>query len=283
MPLSKNTEKCFKQWKKEHPHGRSKKKMSKKAARKQAIAVCAYRENYLPQLKNVINGMTFSKFLLVESTYPTTKEFIRALPSFQEMMADQSIRPKALDLAKQLIDIIGDGPIGDAEQDYVIDEFDDLSRQVFKAGTMIGDWKGEQEYQDWLSAQQKLDKAASEWEVTTGMNAETGEDLPKKRLLGARHTHRTFSNAKRSMDAERKAAELEPRSFDERTPGEQAAAVAVARKLTKPYQVKPIIRAAAWFKKLSSQQQEDIISKVGTEINSRAEARAYAQSKGYEK
>jgi len=60
MPLPKTMDKCMSKVKKEYPKGRSKKKMSKKAAHKQHVAMClSVKED---------QTMTFKDFLIEQAT-----------------------------------------------------------------------------------------------------------------------------------------------------------------------------------------------------------------------
>lgn len=204
MPLPKDMGACMRKVKKEYPEGRSDKKMSKKAAHKQHVAMCMnVQEGY--SLKDLVEGMTFSSFLIVEqmpgADTSTARGYMRSLPQYQEMMADQSVKPHALKLARQMVDEFGDGPIDSNAQDYILDRFDELSSQHYK-GTSMGDWKGEADFQRRRSEERDIESAVQKWEQTTGMDAETGADIPEKRrrISGAR-TGMDFEAGKKAQQA----------------------------------------------------------------------------------
>lgn len=178
-------------------------------------------------IKSLIEGMTFSSFLVVEAMPEadpsTVKGYIRSLPQYQEMMKDQSAKPVALKLAKQLVDEFGDEPASDRVEDYILDQFDELSSKFYR-GTNMGDWKGEEEYQRQRDQEGDIESAARKWEQTTGMDAETGEDMPKKRRMSGARTGMDFG-------AERKAAQAQSdiASFAQAPASDQADRLATAR------------------------------------------------------
>ncbi len=61
MPLPTNMKDCMVQMKKEYPHGRSKKKMSKQAAHAQRVAICMQATG---QSNEGLRMMTFKEFLM---------------------------------------------------------------------------------------------------------------------------------------------------------------------------------------------------------------------------
>lgn len=228
MPLPKDMDKCMKKVKKEYPEGRSDKKKSKKDAHKQHVAMCLnVKENNMSgsSIKSLIEGMTFSSFLVAESEMDSNsvKEYIRSLPPFQEMMKDQQAKPAALKLAKRLADEFGDEPLTDQIEDYVFDEIDELNSQYYH-GTNVGDWKGEEEWQRKRAEDKEIESAAHKWEQTTGMDAETGEDIPKRRRSSGARTGMDFSADKKAAQAQRDIA-----SFDQAPPPEQADRLSAAR------------------------------------------------------
>lgn len=172
-------------------------------------------------MKDLIGGMTFSTFLIVEQEADTStvRGYIRSLPIYQEMLKDQEVKGQALKLARSMVDEFGDGPVDSQTQDYIFDQFDELSQQTYKGRTQIGDWKGEEEYQRKQREEKDIESAIDKWEQTTGMSAETGEDLPKRRMhRGATHQAGKFAKARAEM-----------RAFQDAPSPEQATRLATAR------------------------------------------------------
>lgn len=157
-------------------------------------------------IKQLIEGMTFSTFLIVEQMpgmdESTVQGYIRSLPSYQEMIKDPQTKPAVLKLARNMMDEFGDGPMDQNSQNYILDQFDDLSRETYKSGAMVGDWKGEEEYRRQQEEQGDIDSAVDKWEQGTGMDAETGEDIaPKRQRMkrGATHQAGKYAKAKQDM------------------------------------------------------------------------------------
>ena len=215
MPLPKDMKSCMSYVKDKYPSGRTKENgKSKKAAHKQHVAMCMQASE---SEETKMQLSTFKEFL-VEMTEEeeneriwgasdpmagfdssSMRQFIRSLPQYQELLKDKSNKPAALRLAREMVQEFGDGPVDERVQDYVIDMFDDLSREHYK-GTALGDWAGEEAYRKQREEEADIESAAKKWEQTTGMDAVTGEDLPKKRrATGARHTERLYTKAAQQM------------------------------------------------------------------------------------
>lgn len=162
-------------------------------------------------IKSLIEGMTFSSFLIVEqmpeADTSTVRGFIRSLPQWQEMMQDENAKPQALKLARSMMQEFGDDPLDQNVKDYIFDRFDDLSSQYYK-GSMVGDWKGEEEYQKRQRAQQEIDDVAD-------------EIAPKQRRRGGARVGMDYA-------AGRKAAKAQA-DFSQANPRQQAARLAQAR------------------------------------------------------
>lgn len=194
--------KCMSEWKDKHPKGRSDKKMSKKQAQKQAVAVCLDKTN--KSLKSLVEGMSFSSFLIVEAM-PSMQQgdiraYIRSLPTYQEMMADQSAKPEALRLAKQMWQEFGDQPVTPEVEDHVFDAFDELSSTKYKGSNLV-DWGQEAARDQQDKDEEAIASAADKWEQATGMDAETGAPIKRRMNRGATHQQGKFDQAKREMDA----------------------------------------------------------------------------------
>ena len=159
-------------------------------------------------IKELIEGMTLSSFLIVEAMPAmdpnTTRGYIRSLEQYQELMKDQENKGTALKLARNMVDEFGDGPLDDNTKNYIFDQFDELSQRVYKGRTSVGDWEGEAEYQERMADDEALASAMDKWEQATGMDAETGEELPQKKQRmkrGATHQKGKFEKARREMAA----------------------------------------------------------------------------------
>lgn len=165
----------------------------------QRVAMCHsmadehYSENEektMKESKSLTEGLNFSTYLILEATgavdTDNARGYIRSLPQYQEMIKDQKSKSQALQLAKRMVDQFGNEPLNPKIKDHILDQFDELSSKHMR-GSMMGDWKGEREYQRKKEEENDLRSAMDKWEQTTGMDAETGEDIPKrKRQSGAR-------------------------------------------------------------------------------------------------
>lgn len=201
---------CMHEWKKEHPRGRAKKKMSKERAHKQAIAACLSKTN---------EGFTFKGFLTEMDGGLDVREYIRNLPLYQELIKNPQTKPDALKLARSFVDEFKQGADSNV-QAYIADEFDDLYRSAAgKMGANVGDWEGERAYQARQQQEKDIESAARKWEQTTGMDAETGEDIPRDARGRVRHGARSGMEFRPEIKAARAARDL-------RGYGDQSAKVA---------------------------------------------------------
>ncbi len=205
MPLPKKMDKCMSKVKKEFPEGRSDKKKSKKEAHKQHVAMCLNaQESY--SMKDLIDGMTLKSFLIAEAQMAdpnTVRGYIQSLPPYQELKGSDQSRGEAIKLARELMDELGgpDAQIDQATADYVFDAFDELNSR-HNQGMNVGDWKGEEEYKKKEQEDQDLESAIDKWEQTTGMDAETGAPVKKKRMgRGATMQKARFDKAKQEVQA----------------------------------------------------------------------------------
>lgn len=189
---------CMSEWKDKHPHGRAKKRMSKKEAQRQAVAACLQKTN---------EGLTLRGFL-GEMGSLDVREYIRNLPLYQELVKNPQTKPEALKLARSFVDEFKDGADNNV-QSYIADEFDDLYRKATgRMGSNVGDWEGERAYQDRRQQEKDIESAARKWEQTTGMNAETGEDIPRDARGRVRHGARSGMEFRPEIKSARIAREL---------------------------------------------------------------------------
>jgi hypothetical protein len=190
--------------------------LSKKEARKYAKT----KHKGLPEqvsegsIKSLIGGMTFSSFLITEAAEDvdtsTVRGYIRSLPQWQEMMQDRSVKPEALKLAQRLMQDYGDRPLDQAAQNQIFDEIDNLSSQHYK-GAMLGDWKGEEEYQRKRRLEKDIEDVAA-------------EIAPKQRRVSGARTGMDYEAAKK---AQRARAEMS--KFADVPPEEKAERLATAK------------------------------------------------------
>lgn len=210
------------------------KKIANSMSLKELKKYAKTKETGLPQhvkeeysIKQLIEGMTFSSFLIVEQMpdmdTSTVRGFIRSLPQYQELMKDQSNKPEALKLARRMMDEFGDTPLDQNTKDYIFDQFDELSSQNYR-GTMVGDWKGEDEYQRKKREDRDLEGAVNKWEQTTGMNAVTGADIPHKRRMSGARVGMEYTPGRKAQRAQADIA-----SFANAPAPEQASRLASAR------------------------------------------------------
>lgn len=225
MPLPKDMDKCMSKVKKEYPEGRSKNKKGKSASHKQHVVMCL---NAQESVKSLIDGMTFSSFLITEEMGGTdtsnVRGFIRSLPTYQEMVKDPKAKSDALSLAREFLQAYGDGQIDSNAQDDIIDSFDDLSRKMYPRGAMMGDWAGEDAYKKRKEAEADIEQAADSWENEIGTNAETGEELPQKRRMSGARTGMDYMANQKSAQAKSDMA-----SFDQAPKNQQADRLAQAK------------------------------------------------------
>lgn len=192
---------CMSEWKDKHPQGRSKTKMTKKEAHKQAIAACLQKTN---------EGLTFKNFFVSEQTGVDVKEYIRNLPMYQEMLKDPQQKPAAIKLARSFVDEFGSTGANQQVQSYIASEFDALySEKAGSGGMNIGDWRGEEEYQRRRREEKDIASAANKWEKTTGMDAETGADVKRDNRGRVKHGARTGMDFRPEIKASRIARELQ--------------------------------------------------------------------------
>lgn len=224
-------DKCMKQVKKEFPKGRSKKKMSKKEAHKQHVAMCLNAQEGV-SMKKMLEGISFSDFLVTEVTGETDENdvrgFIRSLPQYQELKQDDRTKSDAIKLARSFVDEFGGQRLSPEEKDYILDTFDDMSRETFKGRVNVGDWRGEEEYRRKRAEDRDIEGAVDKWEKTTGMDAETGEEKkPRKRRKSGARVGMSYTGDKKAAKAK---ADFEDDKADRIGAAKAAAATAKAPK-----------------------------------------------------
>jgi len=192
---------CMSEWKDKHPRGRANKRMNKKDAHNQAIAACLQKTN---------EGLTFKNFFMTEQNGVDVREYIRSLPMYQELVKDPQHKPAALKLARSFLDEFGSEGANQQIQSYIADEFDSLySGTIGKMGSMVGDWKGEEEYKRRAQEEKDIESAVNKWEQTTGMDAETGaEKAPHDARGRLRHGARSGMEFRPEIKSARIAREL---------------------------------------------------------------------------
>lgn len=195
---------CMSEWKDKHPHGRAKERMSKKNAQKQAVAACLNKTGVNEDL-----NLTFKSFLNEEAM--DVRQYIRSLPMYQELIKDPQHKPAAMTLARSFVNEFGQQGADRNVQAYINDEFDDMYRTTIgKQGHNVGDWKGEQEYQDRMQQDKDIASAMDKWEQTTGMDAETGAEVSKYDDRGRlKHGARSGMDFRPEIKQQRIAAELQ--------------------------------------------------------------------------
>lgn len=142
----------------------------------------------IPSLKDLTNGMTFKYFLVAEADAeapakersPIYKHLADRFPQFNELSFKAR---RELEKEVQSEDLLGGyESLPQEEKDSVDAYMHDLVIDKMQAevgqGSSVGDWKGEEEYKRREQEQADIDSAADKWEKGTGMDAETGEDMP---------------------------------------------------------------------------------------------------------
>ena len=247
----------------------------------------------IPTLKDLTNGMTFKYFLVAEADEgtrersPIYKHLADRFPQFNELPFKAR---REIEREVQSDDLLGDyDHLDQEEKESVDDQLHDLvidkMQDVVCRGSMVGDWKGEEEYNNREREQADIDSAADKWEKATGMNAETGEDMPqperKKRFsAGPRH----IAAMRQQHIPTDRAAEAPEGSDEVGAPvksyykpwsalndEQRSARAALAKKHGTIYRVKN----AGWFRVLAPEKQQAILNvlKSGGSV---ADARAAA-------
>lgn len=139
---------------------------------------------YIPTLKDLTNGMTFKYFLVAEADEEVTQKreqspeyrHLAKFPQFNELPfkarreLEKEVRADGLISDYETLEPEEKESVDDALQDLVIDKM----QATFGTGVNVGDWAATDKSQE----DDDLESAMDKWEDTTGMDAETGADLP---------------------------------------------------------------------------------------------------------
>lgn len=173
-------------------------------------------------IKELIGGMTFSQFLMVEAApgmdQATVHGFARSLPQYQDLIRGQETRKPALALLKQLKNDLGDGPIDQQAMGYIEDQFDQLDSEIHGTmGANIGDWRGEAEAEKRREREEREAQEADEAEAA----ARTEYQGRRKRSARTGMDYRP--------DVKQRQAAADFASFGDAGPDEQADRLAGAK------------------------------------------------------
>ena len=265
-------------------------KMAKAAAKKEghgenygyvtSIFKNMMHENcFIPTLKDLTQGMTFKYFLVAEADLEAgaTRErspaykHLERFPQFGELpfKARRELEKEAAELVDGYEEMPQEEK--DSIDDYLHDQVIDKMQEVVGRGAMMGDWKGEEERRQRLAAQDELDRQADDFEQGTGINADTGEEMPvgperKKRFsAGPRHIaamRQQHIPTDRAAEAPAGSNEVGAptksyyKSWKDMNPEQRAAASARAKKHGTVYRVK----TSKWYRLGTPEQQNAVIS-----------------------
>lgn len=255
------------------------KKAAKSISDKEASKFSKTKSDNLPRkvtegasLKQLIEGMTFSSFLIVESDpgmeTASVRSYIRSLPMYQELIKDPNTRSDAIRLAKELASDFGDEPLDQNGQNHILDRFDELAGEKLGSGTNLGDWKGEADFQRRKRAEADMENTIDQWNAATGEDAVTGAPVGRMNR-GATHQQGKFDKARAEMAAFDKASSAE--QVDRLAVAKNMAAAGAAPRGDKMRAAKAIFDAGFGSKK-PSEIINDMMSKAGM---SKAHATTY--------
>lgn len=141
---------------------------------------------YIPTLKDLTRGMSFKYFLVAESDeQQPAKErsaswkHLEKFPQFNELPfkvrreLEREVDSEGLIVDYEMLQPEEKESVDDHLQDMVIDA---MSKH-FGTGVNVGDWAATDHSQDDDDVASAMDK----WETATGMDAETGADIPRKK------------------------------------------------------------------------------------------------------
>jgi multimeric flavodoxin WrbA len=232
----------------------------------------------IPSLKDLTNGMTFKYFLVAEADAeaptqersPIYKHLADRFPQFNELSFKAR---REIEKEVQAEDLLGDyESLPQEERDSVDEYLHDLVIDKMQAevgqGSMMGDWKGEDEYKRREQARKDLEAALDAEEGAPKAAEQPGEVAPeqKKRFsAGPRHIA-----AMRQQHIPTDKAAFAPAGSDEvgapvksyykpwsaLNPEQRTARSGLAKKHGTIYRVKN----AGWFRAMPPAQQEAILS-----------------------
>ncbi len=234
-----------------------------------------HEQCFIPTLKDLTNGMTFKYFLVAEAEAEmppakehsfTYKHLADRFPQFNEL-SFKSRRELEKD-ANELLDNYDslDQEEKDSVDDYLHDMVIDKMQAEVGTGAMMGDWKGEAEYQ---RREEERKAAEAEAEAEKAAGAEGGGfmgALRKKRMsAGPRHIAAMRNQhipTDRAAEAPAGSNEIGApvksyyKPWSAKTPEQLAKAVAHAKKHGTMYRVKN----SNWFRAMSPEQQQAVVS-----------------------
>lgn len=253
-----------------------------------------------PTLKHLTEGLTFKYFLIAEaeeamvSTKDRSKawKYLEKFPQFNEL----SFKTKRA-LEKDAAEIVDDYEALPQEEqesidDHMHDAVIDAMQKEVGAGPNMAKWN-EPSSQD----QDDTDSAIDKWEAATGMDAETGDEIPapapqQRRSSGPRHlapykaSHIEPADAGDSgvtnTDVQTAAASVpgmvsKGKSYYKNVSNLSPEQRAGRSKLWKKHGLVFRLKQASWFKQLKPETQQEIVNKIHSEEYTSADhARAHA-------
>ncbi len=228
---------------------------------------------FIPTLKDLTNGMTFKYFLVAEADAEmppakehsfTYKHLADRFPQFNELSFKN--RRELEKEAAELLD--GYDSLDQEEKDSVDDYLHDMVIDKMQAevgrGAMMGDWKGEEEYQ--RREQERKDAEAAE---AAARENPPGEEMPvgkKERFrAGPRHIaamRKQHIPTDRAAEAPAGSNEIGApvksyyKSWKDLDPEQRAKRGAMAKKHGTIYRVK----SSNWFRLMTPEQQAAVLS-----------------------
>lgn len=234
-----------------------------------------HEQCFIPTLKDLTQGMTFKYFLIAEADAemppakehsPTYKHLADRFPQFNEL-SFRSRRELEKD-AKELLD--GYESLDQEEKDSVDDYLHDMVIDKMQAevgtGAMMGDWKGEAEYQR-REQERKDAEAAAEAEKEAGAEGGgfTGALRKKRMSAGPRHIAAMRNQhipTDRAAEAPAGSNEIGApvknyyKSWKDLNPEQRAKRGAMAKKHGTIYRAK----SSNWYRAMNPEQQAAVLA-----------------------